>query len=790
MKNIFNSTLFALFFLFINLPHEAQADHVLGSEITYKCTSTPGIYEITFIFYRDCSGIPVCPQGCGNACSRTLQILGADAACATTTFGSVSLTLQSVRDVNVNPQCPSTKSICDNMGCVTPGTYTPAAERYEFKGFANVGVTSGIPASCCNIRLVYSECCRSGQIATGATWQNFYIDATINRCLSISPCNSSPEFNEDPGLFTCSGNPAIFSSGATDPDLDSLSYTFTPALQGFGSSVTYDPPYAYDKPLPWTGNANDPFPGGIHCDPLTGDIMFTPPTAFGAGFYGIVAVAVTQWKKINGVPTIIGVTRRDQMITILGSCIPNKEPVLKTDPAAPGNIAKTSWEICAGQQLCFTVIAQDSDSAPALSDTTYLNWDNHLQNMGATFLPTYNIADRHKPAPLGGPREDSYQFCWTPDPSHVSSLPYYFTITGKDNRCPNIGKTNRTFSVKVIGTADIDITKTGDSCGKWLLGYTNHNPLQNLAGTWEIANDSGDYTFAHGSYTRQAGASATPVYFTKKGKYLVKLHIAQQQNEALCGDTTLTDTLDVTSVTSLNGSYTQTNASCYGLHDGEISITASAGSPPYLYRISGHLYNNAVNTFGNLGANTYTAWVRDMMGCESVDTVKITQPDRILTSAIGGNRTAETGTILTYTITTQPGVSLFWNTTGTIMSGQGTSSLTVKWETEGIHMLKLTATDGACSDSAFINVQVETPTGLNELARQWGLEVYPNPVKNELTISLDRLPEHCTIELYDMQGKKIIEQPLKSRQQLETSLLSKGIYILKIGDWRGQVIKQ
>ena len=78
----------------------------------------------------------------------------------------------------------------------------------------------------------------------------------------------------------------------------------------------------------------------------------------------------------------------------------------------------------------------------------------------------------------------------------------------------------------------------------------------------------------------------------------------------------------------------------------------------------------------------------------------------------------------------------------------------------------------------------------NELALQWGLEVYPNPAKNELNISLRKLSENSAIELYDTQGKLVMEQPLKARQQLDVAHLTKGIYILKIGDWRGQIIKQ
>jgi hypothetical protein len=116
----------------------------------------------------------------------------------------------------------------------------------------------------------------------------FYVDATINRCAPAqTPCNSSPVLSNDPFAIICGGDNYVFNNGAIDPDLDSLTYSFAPALQAAGSSVTYLPPLAYDRPMPWTnGQADAPFPDGIHCDPENGDIMFTPPNGGGGLYFG------------------------------------------------------------------------------------------------------------------------------------------------------------------------------------------------------------------------------------------------------------------------------------------------------------------------------------------------------------------------------------------------------------------------------------------------------------------------------------------------------------------------
>ncbi|MES2561054.1 MAG: hypothetical protein V4590_15025, partial [Bacteroidota bacterium] len=634
MKNIYKYVCLLMLFA---VCYTAKADHVVGSDITYKCTSTPGVFEVTFVFYRACTGIPVCGNTCGAACTRTLQIFGADPSCASSNFGSFTLTLQSVRDVGLNPDCPNAKSICTNMNCVTPGTYTPAIERYEFKGFANIGPTSGIPASCCNVRFVFTECCRNAEINTGATWQNFYVDAVVNRCHSVAPCNSSPELSNDPFAVMCGGENYVFNNGAIDPDFDSLSFAFAPALQAFNSSVTYLPPFAWDKPMPWSGAANAEFPGGIRCDPLTGDISFTPGNAGGQNFYGIMCIVVKQWKTIGGVPTLIGTTRRDIQMVVLANCPPNNPPRLVTNPpnGTNPNAPKTSWEVCAGEQLCFTVTAKDTDFIPPIiSDTTYLSWNGALASLGATFQPTYLPANRKKPAPLGGPREDQYQFCWTPDDSRVSNNPYYFTISAKDNRCPNPGRVTRAFSVKVLGRADLKINKGDSSCGKFKPYYTNNKPAfpPNLT-QWQISRYPGDFSMSNNAYVFNNVATCPMLQFTDPGKYLVILTATNQGSSGIMCTRVFYDTLKVDSMVK---PFVHDTINCKG---GTVPITAIAkyGKAPYTYKwynnlaeagtalppLNAPIFTNPAIVVSPSVTRSYTVKVQDLDGCFRFDSVKV-----------------------------------------------------------------------------------------------------------------------------------------------------------------------
>src|SRR6478609_415659 len=129
----FLSTLFVCSFI-CTFSFKSEAHHFAGAEISYACTSTPGIFDVTLVLYRRCDGgVSFCTATCGTPCSMTLNFSGADSGFNTTTFGTITLQLQQVRDVDVKATCPNVKSVCDNRGCVTPGTYS-GYERYQYKG--------------------------------------------------------------------------------------------------------------------------------------------------------------------------------------------------------------------------------------------------------------------------------------------------------------------------------------------------------------------------------------------------------------------------------------------------------------------------------------------------------------------------------------------------------------------------------------------------------------------------------------------------------------------------------
>jgi hypothetical protein len=788
MKPILNlcfSFIVCLFTFYVTTQN-AYATHIVGSEITYNCTSTPGIFEVSLVLYRKCDGAPLCPENCGAACSQTLELYGADASCSSLLFNTITLSLVGVRDININNTCPGAKNACTNMGCVVAGSYTPAIERYEFKGFANIGPTSGIPQGCCNVRIAYSLCCRSIDISTGSANANFYVDAVINRCLSVVPCNNSPQLSNDPVMIICGGESAVLNTGAIDPDMDSLSYSFAPAMAGFGNPVPYTPPFAYDKPMPWTGNANGPFPAGIHCDPQNGDIYFTPQNS-GTLFTGVVAIEIKQWKKVNGVMTVMGITHRDFEMMVRGDCLPNNPPRLVTDPggASNNNIPQTKWEICAGEKFCFTITAKDTDFyLPLVSDTTYLTWNAGLASLGATFKPDYDPLKRRLPDTSGGgPREDRFIFCWTPTNTMANTTPYFFTVQGKDSRCPNPGITTMAFSIHVLPKPSVTIHRNIDTCGRLLVSFTNNTPALNIGSyVWDIspANDPEQHAY----YENQNPAAHS---IKDTGLYMIRLALKPGPSGSFACSDVASDSIRTTR-TSLVDTLVVTQPTCFNILNGAINITATNGVQPYLYSLNKGGYS-ANHLFTSLPVGTYSVHVKDASGCIIERQVEL-KAHKLIQNEITGKKQAQPGDTLLYGFDNPDHLNATWSVTnGTILSGQHSEYVEVLWNTKGIATVSLIVSDSNCSDTATINVTIGN-TGLTDVPNKMGVKVYPNPTQSILNIQASAVVPDTRIQVYNILGKLLLEQELTTHQQLNLESFAAGLYFIKIGDWKTSVVKE
>ncbi len=628
-RRIFALTFSLVLFLF-SMP-KLQATHVVGSDVSYTCTGTPGVYNVTFKLYKDCQGVQLCancPTSLSPACGIQISIFGAASPagsgmpaspCTGVSFGSQNLTVvTSVSGFDVVSLCAAAKSICSNCGSRTPGTFVPGIEVYTFDGLINL---SAIPASCCFVSIGWNTCCRNNAITTLANpgSLNFYTEAIINRC--ATPCNSSPTFTNDPVAVTCAGQDFTYNLGAIDPDGDSLSYAFGQALVGPGSAAPYVSPYSPLVPLPYLGAPIQSPPAippiGINIDAVTGDIRFRPLGNFVANLI----IEVRQWKTIGGVPTLMGITRRDIQF-YSQFCPANNPPVFRTYDASSVLTSPQpnfAYSVCAGQQLCFTVSAWDNTAG---TDTTDMTWNapSTLVGNGATFVKSYIVANRNSL----GPKFDSMKFCWTPTANMASNLPYYMVVTAKDRACPIPARTTRSFSILVRKIPVAIINKVNKNCGFYDFSYTLQNgvPLNNSYTQFQVETGPNS-----NSYTIYNNTSVTNHQFLVGGWHRVKLRLTTTSpptpngcpNDNIIDSVYINPPVDVAVRDTFN---------CFGT---PVAIQAKGknGTPfglSYRYTFYSLPSNNIIRAFGidsNCTINpaisgttsTYKAVIQDLNGC-------------------------------------------------------------------------------------------------------------------------------------------------------------------------------
>ncbi|MES2656348.1 MAG: PKD domain-containing protein [Bacteroidota bacterium] len=529
-----------------------QAGHFVGADLSYQCTTTPGVYKVTLKVYRDCNGIVFCsgcaqplPTGTVTGCNTTnaglsMTITGADASCTGVNFGSYTLDAQpGANGFDIIQTCTSVKTICTNCNSRTAGTFSPGIEVFTFEGNVNL---NAIPASCCKVALGMSICCRNGAI-TNFVPGNFYTECIINRCMT--PCNSAPTFTNDAIPLVCAGVDFVYNLGASDPDGDSLSYAFGPSLQAQGSNVTYNPPYSAGYPFAYLGapNPNASYPAGLRIDPITGDILFRPSGAWVSNL----VIEVTQWKKMGSTYVNVGTTRRDvQFQTQL--CTNNLVPKIKIYKDGVLQIGQ-SFSTYANQQICLDIVAEDQQNlaatpTPILPDTTDLTWNNPGQYISAMNNATWTRNYIYNQRGITGPKADSIKFCWTPPISAIREQPHLFTVKGVDRFCPIPASATRGINIKVNipKTVVFDSTNRKVFCANKTIPVSMNYTVGNVTLTTgnifsaQLSDSSGNFNnfILVGTKTDTAKTGTInlniPAGLSTTGNYKLRLKVSSDSN--------------------------------------------------------------------------------------------------------------------------------------------------------------------------------------------------------------------------------------------------------------------
>ena len=550
--------------LFLSLTKAAKADHVMGADIQWKCLGND-TYQIIFKFYRDCRGIPK---------SGSVTLSFTSDSCANSRSGSITCNRVSLTDIT--PVCSANKPCNPANTMLTSIPY--GIEEHRFEGKVYLG---GTYTACCWYKFTFSECCRSGPINTGHSWANFSTELWLNRC--ITPCDNGPQFNNPPIAIKCAGQDVVYNHGVVDADGDSLVY-----VKALPNGANYIAPWSVNYPLTVfpgnnpnvSPNPNAVPPIGFYLDPLSGDMIFRPMQQQET----VLKVRVEEWRKINGVYKLIGVATRDMQFIILANCT-NKNPTLS---------GLTSYEACAGQQICFTINTNDLD----FLDTTKIYYDNSIP--GATWTSTNGTAKRAQGT-----------FCWTPQESDASTLPYYFRATVEDDHCPLNGRSTRSYAILVKPTPKNTRNFTKGRCGLWTLEATPvSNYFNGAQYKWYVPKLIGTGS----PVTTYAVSQNTSYQFPEGGKYVIKSTMTFNG----CTNTYF-DTIQVDTVVQVMAP--PDTAICKGKSI-QLTATVKGGNPAYHYKWSNNDTLSSITIAPQADTVLYIT-VSDRDTCIATDTVNV-----------------------------------------------------------------------------------------------------------------------------------------------------------------------
>ena len=301
---------------------------------------------------------------------------------------------------------------------------------------------------------------------------------------------------------------------------------------------------------------------------------------------------------------------------------------------------------------------------------------------------------------------------------------------------------------------------------------------------------------------------------------------------------TFSDTLQINQADSLQITLNETDASCYGINDGELfSTVLTGGTPNFMYSIDAILYY-PTGLFSSLGSGTDSLYIIDSLGCEYSYLYEINEPDSIMVSVV-----AQEPSCYGYCDGVVEAIVMGTNNYNLIWS-DFSSALVNDSLCDGL--ISLTVLDSlGCSNFYSYNLQQPPPvfpiiiqngntltTSINFINYQWygpnGLingagsyqfspqengqfwvevvdstgctgssltydfiststinndnkyfNVYPNPVKDQLFVDFQG---SANWQIFDIHGVKYDEGFFQGHTDIDISILKQGIYTLQIAN--------
>ena len=128
---------------------------------------------------------------------------------------------------------------------------------------------------------------------------------------------------------------------------------------------------------------------------------------------------------------------------------------------------------------------------------------------------------------------------------------------------------------------------------------------------------------------------------------------------------------------------------------------------------------------------------------------------------------------------------------------RGTLSESITYSaTAGTLYIKINSFGGAFNASSCYTLNVQAPNGIyvsshtnNDAQAQSGIRLYPNPAKDIVNISLDKVAKNSTLRIYDLFGRVLIEKNVSElKSTVDIKQLPAGLYFVKVFQQDGEEI--
>lgn len=222
---------------------------------------------------------------------------------------------------------------------------------------------------------------------------------------------------------------------------------------------------------------------------------------------------------------------------------------------------------------------------------------------------------------------------------------------------------------------------------------------------------------------------------------------------------------------------TVNNVSCNGLTDGIASASATGGTGALSY-----LWSNGQTTTSatGLGAGSYTVTVTDANGCQSTETVTISEPSAVsISSSVTDVQMGNDGAIDVTASGGTPPYGYLWDNDGT---GNTSTNEDLTNLPGGVYNVTVTDQNG-CTES--VQVIVGSSVAVAEID-DLRIEVYPNPSNGMIMIrSIGDAGAQITV--FDLNGKQVLaQQSTSDPETIYLDALSSGVYILNVRTTKGK----